>query len=96
MTGPEPAEGGGGLLSAHRSSAEGLLTADEVASLLSVPKSWVYAETRAGRMPHVQLGPRYRRYERRLIEAWWADLRRGPTVYRKYAPGSQPEGFPSV
>lgn len=40
-----------------------LLTAEDVAALLRVPKSWVYAETRAGRIPHVVLGPRYRRYE---------------------------------
>jgi len=73
-------------------SSGALLTAEDVAALLRVPKSWVYAETRAGRIPHVVLGPRYRRYERAVIEAWWADLRRGPTPYRRYAPSAEPEG----
>jgi excisionase family DNA binding protein len=46
-----------------------LLTADQVAELLGVPKSWVYAQSRAGRIPTVTLG-RYRRYRREAIEAW--------------------------
>src|SRR4051812_35142850 len=33
-----------------------LLTAEEVAEALRVPRSWVYAEARAGRLPHVRLG----------------------------------------
>src|SRR4051794_22162499 len=45
----------------------GLLTADEVAALLSVPKSWVYEQSRLGRIPTVTLG-RYRRYRREAIE----------------------------
>lgn len=35
---------------------DGLLTVDEVASLLKVPKSWIYAHTRkrvGERLPHV-------------------------------------------
>lgn len=70
-----------------------LLTAEETAALLSVPKSWVYAETRAGRLPHVKLG-RYYRYSRPSIEAFVAGIERGPTVYRKYAPGTGPGGLP--
>jgi excisionase family DNA binding protein len=46
-----------------------LLTAAEVASLLSVPKSWVYEQSRAGRIPTVCLG-RYRRYREDAILAW--------------------------
>lgn len=46
-----------------------LLQAHEVAVLLGVPKSWVYAETRAGRLPHVIVG-RYRRYRREALDAW--------------------------
>jgi excisionase family DNA binding protein len=60
-----------------------LLTAAEVAELLAVPKSWVYAETRAGRLPHVKLG-RYYRYAPDSIAAFIADLERGPVPYRKY------------
>ena len=46
-----------------------LLTADQVAELLGVPKSCVYAEARAGRLPCVQLG-RYRRFRREAVDAW--------------------------
>ena len=46
-----------------------LLTATDVAEKLAVPKSWVYAETRAGRLPHVPLG-RYRRYQEAAIDEW--------------------------
>lgn len=56
-----------------------LLSADQVAELLRVPKSWVYAETRAGRMPHVVLG-RYRRYRRTAIDEWVTARERGPVV----------------
>ena len=46
-----------------------LLTAAEVAELLGVPTSWVYQQSRAGRIPTVTLG-RYRRYRREAIEQW--------------------------
>jgi excisionase family DNA binding protein len=52
---------------------ERLLTAAEVADLLGVPKTWVYEQSRAGRIPTVTLG-RYRRYRREAIEQWLADL----------------------
>lgn len=52
---------------------ERLLTAAEVAGLLGVPKTWVYEQSRAGRIPTVTLG-RYRRYRREAIEHWLADL----------------------
>lgn len=58
-----------------------LLAADEVAVLLGVPKSWVYAETRAGRIPHITLG-RYRRYRRDTLEAWLSQRERGPVPAR--------------
>ena len=46
-----------------------LLTADEVAAYLKVKRSWVYAETRANRIPHVRLG-RYVRYQGEAVERW--------------------------
>jgi excisionase family DNA binding protein len=52
---------------------ERLLTAAEVADLLGVPKTWVYEQSRAGRIPTVTLG-RYRRYRREAIEQWLEDL----------------------
>jgi excisionase family DNA binding protein len=45
------------------------MTAPEVADLLGVPRSWVYEQSRLGRIPTVTLG-RYRRYRREAIEAW--------------------------
>lgn len=50
-------------------AVERLLTADEVAELLQVRRSWVYAEARAGRIPHIRLG-RYRRFDAKRVEAW--------------------------
>ena len=38
-----------------------LLTADQGVQMLGVPKSWVYEQSRRGRIPTVNLG-RYRRY----------------------------------
>jgi len=46
-----------------------LLSAQDVAEIVGMTKDWVYAETRAGRIPHVQLG-RYYRYRAESIEAW--------------------------
>jgi excisionase family DNA binding protein len=53
----------------------GLLTAGDVAALLGVPKSWVYAQSREGRLPTVRLG-RYYRYRRAAIAAWLAEQER--------------------
>lgn len=60
-----------------------LLTAAEVADLLSVPESWVRSETRAGRMPHLELG-RYRRYDEAAVLAWLEGQRAGQ--WRKHTP----------
>ena len=50
-----------------------LLTADEVAERLGVTKDWVWAQARAGRIPHVRLG-RYRRFREEAIDAWLQQL----------------------
>jgi excisionase family DNA binding protein len=60
---------------APRIGTDPLLTADEVAELLQVTKAWVYAQTRARRIPHVPLG-RYVRYRRSAVLAWVAALER--------------------
>jgi excisionase family DNA binding protein len=52
-----------------------LLTAEEVAGLLQVSTAWVYAQTRARRIPHVPLG-RYVRYRRTAVIEWIAALER--------------------
>ncbi len=46
-----------------------LLTAQEVAEHLGVTTAWVWAQTRAGRIPHVQLG-RYRHFREEAFEEW--------------------------
>ena len=46
-----------------------LLTANEVATLLAVPVSWVQESTRSGAIPCVKLG-RYRRYRETDVHAW--------------------------
>lgn len=53
----------------YRTPDTRLLCADEVAERLSVPKSWVYAEARAGRLPHVVIG-RYRRFRPAALDAY--------------------------
>jgi excisionase family DNA binding protein len=55
----------------------GLLNAEQAAELLNVPASWVLAEARADRIPHVRLG-RYVRFDADELRAWWETRRRGP------------------
>ena len=55
------------------SEAAELVTADEIAVMLCVGKSWVYSEARAGRMPSVRLG-RYVRFRPDRVRQWLADL----------------------
>jgi excisionase family DNA binding protein len=50
-----------------------LLTAEEVAERLGVRTDWVWAQARAGRIPHVRLG-RYRRFRESALEAWFRKL----------------------
>jgi excisionase family DNA binding protein len=58
-----------------------LLTADELAERLGMKTDWVWAQARAGRIPHVQLG-RYRRFRESAVEAWLHDLETGGTTSR--------------
>jgi excisionase family DNA binding protein len=62
-----------GTSSRAQVSQTSLLHADEVAVMLGVSKAWVYAEVRAGRMPHVKLG-RYVRFRRESIADWVSGL----------------------
>jgi len=48
-----------------------LRTADEVAMILSVPKTWVYRAAREGEIPSIRLG-RYVRFDAADISAWVA------------------------
>ena len=53
-----------------------LLTAEEVAERLGVGVKWVWAQARAGSIPHVRLG-RYKRFRAEAIAAWIAELEEG-------------------
>ena len=55
--------------------AEVLLDAHGVARWLGVTPALVYAETRAGRLPHISVG-RYYRYRPSSIEQWLKDQER--------------------
>jgi excisionase family DNA binding protein len=67
-----------------------LLTAREVAELLSVPETWVREQTRAGNLPHVELG-RYRRYRHDEIVAYIEESSRGGgPAWRKHRPKVAP------
>ena len=58
---------------------EELLTIDELAALLKVPKSWIYAHTRPRsntRLPHVKLG-KYLRFSEHEVRAFLQGLNRG-------------------
>ena len=46
-----------------------LLTAEEVAEQLKVPRTWVYRAARDGELPSVRCG-RYRRFDADDVESW--------------------------
>jgi excisionase family DNA binding protein len=52
--------------------AQPLLTADEAAELLHVPRSTVYELVRSRRLPHVRIGERGMRFTRSGLEEWVA------------------------
>jgi excisionase family DNA binding protein len=56
-----------------------LLTAAEVAERLRMTPGWVYAATRANRVPHVRLG-RYVRFRAEAIERWVGELEERDTL----------------
>jgi len=72
-----------------------LLTAEEIAERLGMRTDWVWAQARAGRIPHIRLG-RYRRFRESAVESWLRDLEaenspasqvapRAPVVLRRRA-----------
>jgi excisionase family DNA binding protein len=62
-----------------------LLTAPELAEILSVPETWVREHTRSGLIPHVELG-RYRRYRLERVLAWLEQQEAGGASWRKHQP----------
>jgi excisionase family DNA binding protein len=74
----EPNQPAGVADTLNPADTDGLLTAEEVASLLQVTPAWVYAETRRRRIPHIRLG-RYVRYRPFALQAWMDDMERSST-----------------
>ena len=56
--------------SPHDAGPERLLTADEVAAILGVPRTLVYALVRNGEMPAVRVGERYIRFRSAALARW--------------------------
>jgi excisionase family DNA binding protein len=82
-TEPRPISASGRSLEGDSGMNGSLMTANEVADLLGVPASWVYEQSRRGRIPTVTLG-RYRRYRREAIEAWVTQLEASARGARTY------------
>lgn len=57
----------------HLVVAGRLLTADEVAEVLGVPRTFVYALARRGELPTVRIGERYVRFRGQALERWITD-----------------------
>lgn len=70
MTAPQTPTGA--VSSGRLTSNSTLLTAEELAERWRLPRSWVYAKTRADVIPSVRLG-RYYRYRLDAIEAFERD-----------------------
>lgn len=62
-----------------------LLDARQAAAILNVPASWIAAEARAGRIPHVRLG-RYVRFNRDELMRWCEGRSVGPRPRRQGRP----------
>ncbi len=50
-----------------------LFTADEVAVVLGVPRTYVFALARRGELPTVRVGERYVRFRGQALERWIAE-----------------------
>ena len=69
MEGSESQHGVANLPASEGTGADELLTLDEVAAFLKVPKSWIYERTRRKLIPHVKLG-KYLRFSRAALSTW--------------------------
>lgn len=68
-------EGSAALVAIMKDHGVGLLTIDEAAALLRVPKSWLYERTRTNSVPHMKLG-KYLRFDQQEFLAWARQFRR--------------------
>jgi len=62
-------------------SAPPLLDAEQAGRLLNVPASWMLAQARGGRVPHVRLG-HYVRFNRDELLAWTSSRSTGQRTRR--------------
>ena len=53
-----------------------LLSIEELAELLGVPKSWLYRRTCLDEIPHLKLG-RYVRFDLEAVQAWLEEKEAG-------------------
>ena len=74
--GGTPGRGAATDANAPRPNVDRLLTADELAERLGMKTEWVWAQARAGTIPHVRLG-RYRRFRESAVEEWPRELETG-------------------
>jgi excisionase family DNA binding protein len=74
-----------GLAPASQASGR-LLDVEDVAEILGMKRDWIYAEVRAGRLPHVRFG-RTVRFRRESIDAWIAASERGKIPSQRNRPG---------
>jgi excisionase family DNA binding protein len=58
-------------------SAGPLLNAKQAGELLNLPPTWILAEARRDRIPHVRFG-RYVRFDRETLLDWAERRQRGP------------------
>jgi excisionase family DNA binding protein len=64
-----------------------LLNAEQAAALLNIPKSWLLAQAREDKVPHVRLG-RYIRFDAQALEEWARQAARGPRRKGRHDPRS--------
>jgi excisionase family DNA binding protein len=60
-----------------------LLTAEELAERLAVPRTWILESARSGAIPHVRLG-RYVRFDEDDVDHWLEQCKQGgrPVTFR--------------
>jgi excisionase family DNA binding protein len=80
-----PTAPGSPRVDASGTTADRLLTANEVAAMLSVPVRWVREHSRSGLLPVVALG-RYRRYRRDAVLTWVEQQETGGAAWRRHKP----------
>ncbi len=53
-----------------------LISIDEAAEFLKVEKTWIYSQTRQGKIPHFKVG-KYVRFRKEELQAWLGRHQRG-------------------